>query len=254
MPRLKACGFEGVELWPQYLDQWGAERWAAALRANGMVCFQLCPYFNFVHGEEKIAVSRLILEEFLVAAQILECNKLRVFTGPPWGEGVVGAHEANESQWLAATAGLQEFCDRAPGVEFCLECHSGSLMEDALSTVRLIEGVNRSNLTVNLQLPLREEAWEKSLQILAPWTTHIHIHNWEDGLDQGKLTFLAEGAFDWRPVFDHLSKLNRTVCLSVEHGDHGGRHDPWETARRDGPWLCGMRRQGNLGPQAWATE
>lgn len=66
--------------------------------------------------------------------------------------------------------------------------------------------------------------------------------NWTRALGEGELTFLADGVFDWRPVVRHLSRHGRSVCLSVEHVDHGVRHDPWETARRDGPFLLTLKQ------------
>ncbi len=243
LPRLRAAGFEGIELWPNALQEWGVERWAAALKANDLRCFQLCPYFNFVQGAEKIAASRQILDEYLAAARILGCKRLRVFTGPPWGEGVVGAREATQAQWQAAIECLREFCDIAAleNVELCLECHEGSLMEDSPSTLRLLEAVKRPNLTVNLQLPLREEDWRVTLRALAPFTTHIHIHNWTQGLGKGDLTYLARGAFDWEPVLTYLLEKDRPICLSVEHPDHG--EGAWKTAEVDGPFLQALRRK-----------
>lgn len=238
LSRLRDCGFDGIELWPQALEQFGVERWARALRENGMRCLQLCPYFNFVAGPAKLEESRRILSYFLGAAAELECRRIRVFTGSPWGEGVVGARMATGEQWQAAIAGLREFCGVAPEIEFCLECHEGSLMEDSGSALRLLEAVALPNLTTNLQLPLLDEAWEKSVERLGSYTTHIHIHNWTQGLGVGDLTFLGEGTFNWPVVLDLLARNHaRSLCLSVEHPDHGGLADPWETARRDGETL-----------------
>jgi len=246
LPRLREYGFEGIELWPDALSKYGAEGWAKALRTVGLRCFQLCPYFNFMEGEPKLRETRRIFDEFLAAARVLDCTRLRAFTGPPWGNGVVGAREATEGQWRDAIHGLQEFCDLAAPerVEICLECHEGSLMEDSPSALRLIEAVGRPNLTTNLQLPLREEDWRASLEKLGRYTSHIHIHNWTGGMGVGELTYLSEGAFDWLPVVRYLVlDLGRSVCLSIEHASHGGRHDPWETARRDGPFLRELRRR-----------
>lgn len=245
--RLGELGFDGIELWPDGLQEWGVECWAAAFRATGGRCIQLCPYFDFMKGGEGIEKSRALLTEFLEAARVIGCTRLRVFTGPPWGEGVVGAREATERQWRDAIDTLRDFCDRAApqGIELCLECHEGSLMEDASSALRLIEGIARLNLTTNLQLPLRDEAWIVSLAALARTTTHVHIHNWTLGPGKGELTFLDEGAFDWEPVVRTLLAEGPAhvgaLALSVEHSDHGGRHDPWETARRDGIYLNRLR-------------
>jgi sugar phosphate isomerase/epimerase len=242
--RLRDFGFDGIELWPDRLKEVGTAGWAAALQASGLRALQLCPYFNFMGGEATLLRSREILTEFLQSARELNCSRLRVFTGPPWGEGVVGARQASDRQWQDAISGLREFCDRAAvdKVELCLECHEGSLMEDSPSTLRLLDAVNRPNLTTNLQLPLVGETWEQSMAALAATTTHIHIHNWTRALGDGDLTFLEEGAFDWAPVVRGLTDKRRdSLTLSVEHADHGQRDDPWETARRDGAYLGRLR-------------
>jgi sugar phosphate isomerase/epimerase len=244
LERLRDYGFDGIELWPDYLNERGAVAWAAALKATGMRALQLCPYFNFMGGEPTIARSREILAKFLTDARTMDCSRLRVFTGPPWGDGVVGAHEATPQQWEDAIQSLREFCDVAArqNVELCLECHEGSLMEDSPSTLRLLREVNRPNLTTNLQLPLVKEDWKFSIDSLAQTTTHIHIHNWTAGLNKGDMTFLEEGAFDWKPVVRSiLGKGRESLTLSVEHADHGQQHDPWETARRDGLYLNRLR-------------
>ena len=184
-----------------------------------------------------------MLDEYLLAASKMNCQRLRVFTGPPWGEGVIGAQQASESQWAAAIHSLTEFCDVAAkqGVELCLECHDGSLMENSLAALRLLNAVNRKNLTTNLQLPLVDEEWKVSLDALAKYTTHIHIHNWVGEMGKTPLTFIGSGTFDWTPVIRKVFAASGKLCLSVEHVTHGGRDDPWMVAERDGKYLNKLR-------------
>ncbi len=243
LERLRACGFEGIELWPRDLRRHGPAKWAAALAATGMRCFQLCPYFNFVHGAEKQRESRAILDEFLSAAQVLACTRLRAFTGPPWGEGVVGAAAATEEQWQSSISGLCEYCDVAgPDVEICLECHAGSLMENSAGALRILREVQRPNLTVNLQLPLLGEEVATSITALGRYTTHIHIHNWAAGFGIATYTYLSAPGCDWYPLLgDLVHRQGRSLCLSVEHADHG--EGPWKTAELDGPYLVELRRR-----------
>ncbi len=246
LSRLAGFGYDGFELWPDELANWSIDRWDAARRESRMRCVQLCPYFDFVHGPERIAQSRRSLDAYLQYARQLECTRIRVFTGPPWGEGVVGAAEATEDQWEACIEHLAQFCDVASvdGVELCLECHAGGLAENAPSTLRLLQSIARPNLTVNLQIPFDNEPWRTSLAALGQHTTHIHIHNWIGEPGASDFTFLGEGTFDWFPVVHHLvNDLRRDVCLSVEHAAHSGRHDPWETARRDATYLHTLRRR-----------
>jgi len=234
--RLASYGYEGIELWPDSLAAHPIGEWKDALAETGLRIFQLCPYFNFMEGQPKIDASRRILDEHLTIARETGCKRIRVFTGPPWGDGVVFAKDATGQQWADAIHGLTEFCDIAStdGVELCLECHEGSLMEDSPNTLRLIGAVDRPNLTVNLQIPFYAETWEYSVEQLGRHTTHLHIHNWTKGFGEGDITFLDSGAFDWQPVIDTLvKKYKRHVTLSLEHITHASKDDPWETAARD---------------------
>jgi sugar phosphate isomerase/epimerase len=245
LARLRASQFEGIELWPRWINAFGIDAWAAALQSHGMRCFQLCPYFDFVHGPEALAASREELERFLDYARIVGCTRLRAFTGPvPPNERAVGMHQADDAQWDAAIAGLREFCDRAAGqgVELCLECHEGMLMEGSEGALGLLHGADRPNLTTNLQIPLEDEDWQTTIDRLGKYTSHIHIHNWHGPMIMDNLTFLSDGEFDWQPVVRTLVReYGRRICLSIEHPRHNERDSSWETARRDGPFLAALR-------------
>ena len=158
---------------------------------------------------------------------------------------MIGPNQADEICWREASEGLAEYCDMAMknSTELCLECHDGSLMQDTTSTHRVINMVNRPNLTVNLQLPFLGEDPLSSAAALAPWTTHIHIHAYENGWS-GPFTWLSSDATAWEPVLRKIRTIsNRDICLSVEHPDHGLNHDSWDTLRRDGPWLHALRQR-----------
>ena len=243
--RLKEYGFEGVELWPRWIETFGADAWGEALRLTGMQCFQLCPYFDFVHGPEEIRQSRLELDRFLGYARTIGSRRLRVFTGPVPLDRAVDSRQAGPEQWQHAIAALQEYCDlaAADGVELCLECHEGMLMDTSEGALRLLKGVDRPNLTANLQIPLRDEDWRETVESLGPYTSHIHMHNWHGEWLMSNLTFISEGDFDWTPLLRLLTQQHhRRVCLSIEHPRHTGKDDSWETARRDGPYLNALRQ------------
>ena len=53
LARLKRYGFDGVEFWPVSLDKIEITALAEILRETGMACAQICPYFDFVHGQQQ---------------------------------------------------------------------------------------------------------------------------------------------------------------------------------------------------------
>lgn len=243
LPRFRDAGFAATEIWSQDLRRWGVPRWKRALAASGLRCVQLCPYLDVVHGPSAVEMGRWVVDAMLAAGEELGCRRIRVFTGPPWGRWTVGPAQADEQRWREAADGLADYCDTAArhATELCLECHDGSLMQDAVSARRLLDLVARPNLTVNLQLPFAGEDPLASAAALAPWTTHVHIHAYEQGWS-GPLTWLSAGTTPWEPVLRLLrAEGGRDLCLSVEHPDHGAGHDAWDTLRRDGPWLHGLR-------------
>lgn len=250
---VREAGLDGVELWPAALSQGGAAAWRDALDAESLKCLQLCPYFDFMGGLESIRRSAHELDEYLKAAQVLGTRKLRAFTGPAWGPNTVRASSATAEQWRDTIEGLRILCDSAGDqVELCLECHEDSLIEDSESVLRVLEGVDRPNLTVNLQLPLRDEDWFVSLDRLSKFTSHAHVHNWTGRPGSSDLTWLDAGTFDWEPVVETVVVYRgRDMCLSIEHADHGRGDNIWDTARRDGAYLRALRdRVLSTTPQA----
>jgi 3-dehydroshikimate dehydratase len=245
--RLKALGYDGIELWEQVIDQVGdTEALVAALRESGIACAQLCPYFNFVDGDAIYAATMVKARAYLDLAQQTGCTLIRVFTGKPWGEGVVGAYQATEAQWTSAIAGLQAICDMAKplGIRYALECHTGSLMEDTPSTLRLLQGVNRPNLLLNLQLPLADgrEPIDMSLANLGRYTCHMHAHNFS-ALIGGEQLPLAEGVIDYSDLLTRLMVMGFDGYVSIEHATYGGKRDPWVIAEGEARYLRALQQQ-----------
>jgi len=242
--RLRALGYEAVEFWDTSVQHFGVDALAAALHSAEIACAQLCPYFNFVDGPALWDESLSIADRYLSYATRLHAPLLRVFTGKPWGEGVVGPAQATPAQWTAAIDGLQRICDMAAprGITLALECHTGSLMEDSPNTLRLLNSVARENLVVNLQLPLADghEPLAVSIQELGRYTRHMHIHNYT-ALVGGILTTLADGVISYTQVIDDLLQQGFRGYLSIEHASHGGTRDPWEIAHIEASYLHQLR-------------
>jgi sugar phosphate isomerase/epimerase len=240
LSRLKALGYDGVEIWNQNLEPIDLPRLADWLREIGIACAQICPYFDFVHGQEKWDETMRTAETYIERSRLLGNPLVRVFTG-----GGVGPDNATEEQWNAAIAGLQRICDMAaPDVRLCLECHTGSLMEDVPNTLRLLRGVDRPNLGVNLQLPLKSghEPVDYSLEHLGRHTWHMHAHNYT-AIIGGEQRPLGEGVLDYQEILTRLIAQGFDGYISIEHANHEGKRDPWEIAAIEARYLTDLREE-----------
>lgn len=238
LKRLAACGYEAVEIWSHDLESRPLEETAEALKAAGLKCSQICPYFNFVHSMDDLQDSMDLGLKYIDYSRALGNPLIRVFTGPLQPEQRVSPEDATPEQWDAAIRGLALLCAEAEkhDVRFCLEVHPGTLAEDSHSTLRLINTVNSPSLVANPQIPLKDEDPWYSLGRLAGHVAHFHAHNWSDRLD-GKLTFLGEGIFDWESYLRTAVKDGFDGYVSIEHATAVGDGDPWKAAEVNGAYL-----------------
>jgi len=247
IPALKQLGYDGVEFWDGSLILMDIDRLADLMQSTGLNVSQLNPYFNFVDGQEMWDDTMRMAEKYIAWAVKLGAPLLRVFTGKPWGDKMVGAYKATPAQWDASILGLQRICDMAAphNVGLALECHMGSLMEDSLTTLRLLKGVSRPNLGVNIQLPLGhgEDIYD-SIENLGQYAVHMHTHNWDNWPAEKatKLVCIAEGKLDYHPVMRALRKKGFSGYVAVEHPDHCCGDDPWRTAEVDARYLTALRQ------------
>lgn len=249
LSRLVELGYDGVEFWDGLLKEvdrrWGIDYLTELLRRNGLACAQICPYFDFVGGPDAYAESIGVGERYIEWAIVLGRPLIRVLTGKLSEKEMVSSDRATAEQWDAAVRGIRHLCDLAAphGIRLALECHRGTLMDRSDSTLRLLTEVNRLNLGVNLQVPLEGEAPRYSLERLGRQTVHMHAHNWVMRSGRIQLTFLAEGALDYAQFLKRLLAFGFDGFVSIEHPDHLGRHDPWETAEVEARYLTALKRE-----------
>jgi sugar phosphate isomerase/epimerase len=240
--RLKKEGdWDGVEFWHNVVWDADKDRLKGYLDEVGMACVQLCPYFEFTEGDTAYQHTLELGREYIGISRRLGNPLLRVFTGH------VKDTEATPEQWQAAFTGLQILCDEAAeyGIRFCLEIGHG-LMFSSTSVLRLLEGVNRPNLGVNIQICLPGEDPWYTLEQLGPHAIHMHAHNWLGRVGGTELTWLDSGLLDYEEFLPKLLAYGYNGYISVEHVDHTGKHDPWVTASVDGRYLGALK--GKLNP------
>ncbi len=211
-----ACGagFDGVEPWgkPDHIQSdWDAEsveRSADEIKKRGLKVSQYGSYAN--------PTSAKFHDEMVDAIEIaegFETDKIRIWAG------TCGSAKASEDEWSKAIARLKEFADRtaANGMTLVLEMHVGYLTDTVQGNLRLLEGVDRSNLRLNYQ-PLYTDSWESVLDGLgqiATFVSTVHAQNYVD-VGSNERSLVSEGFVDYRTVVQVLRKAGFDGYLEVE--------------------------------------
>ena len=215
--RLDELGYDGVEVWAQGFEKGGLEGVQAALAPYSLEVISVNPYFDFTTSEDTYAESQKIADRYIEYARALDCHLVRAFTSKM--RSIPTSDDASPDQWERAIRGLTEICDRAApeGITLVLEVHygDGQLMDTSAATLRILEGVGRRNLTVNLQPLLRGETQLESAERLGPQVTHLHANAWKG--EWGNFTFMDEGDEDFEALLRAVRSHGFDGCVSIEH-------------------------------------
>lgn len=241
MEKLSQWGYDAVEFWPAAFDRYSCNDLVAMLSRTQLNCAQLSPSFDLTTGKAQLDGSLSNAVIWVERAAKLGCSLVRLLTGR------VGVERVSPEGWRMAVGAIRQMCDAAApyGVTFALETVRDSLAETSLSALRLLEEVDRENLKLNLQLPLKgEDLWD-SLRGLSKFAVHMHVHNWQvaprpevpRNLVTTQITFLDAGVIDYRRFLREALESGFEGYMSVEHGTHHGRHVWTDTALRDGRYM-----------------
>ncbi len=236
IPYLGRLGYDGVELWEQYLVAADLPWVRDITSAHHLEIVQICPYFDFTTSKNSWARSIDDAATFIEYAVELNCGFIRTYTGN------VGSADATKQQWVDCVEGLQTICDMGAvhSITFPLETHQvrhhgPNLTDTSPSTLRLLKDVGMENLTVNLQTPLIGETVMETVEQLGDRVNHLHAHNWIG--DWPNLTFLDAGDIDFRAFLAGLCEKGFDGYISIEHGNH---HPVEETAKHEIHYLRGL--------------
>lgn len=224
--RLAELGYDGLEFWQQYLDNVDIKWLKDLMDELKLETAQVCPYFNFTGTEEEWKESINLAKRYIGIALTLNCKRIRIFTGH------IAGSSATDIQWEMGIKGVRELCDLGleHNLDFILEMHYDSLMDTSDNALRLIEGVDRPNLKINLQVPIDGEDIFYSAQKLGKYTAHLHAHNWITRDGKINYTFLDSGEIDFERFIKTLQEEGFDGYISIEHALH---HPVWETAEHE---------------------
>ena len=217
LARLDELGYDGVEVWGQAFDAIGLDGVEKTLEPYRFEVASVNPYFDFTTSDDSYQESLRIADEYIGHARHLECTRIRTFTSKM--RSIETSVAAEPAQWERGINGLREVCDRAApyGIQAVMEVHfgDGQLYDTSDSTLRLLREVDRDNLTVNLQPPLRRETLQESAEKLGRYVTHLHAHNWEAGW--GNFRYLDEGDEDFEAFLRIVHGHGFDGYVSIEH-------------------------------------
>ena len=140
-------------------------------KTYGITCSSYGTYFRL--GRDSVSE----LPEYIRAAKILGTNILRLWCGTK-GSGQYTAEELSafyEECRAAARIAEQE------DVILCMECHNDTLTDWKEPALKLMQEVNSLAFRMYWQ-PNQHRTVEENFayaELLAPYTEHIHVFNWE---------------------------------------------------------------------------
>ncbi|HIE29729.1 TPA: sugar phosphate isomerase/epimerase [Candidatus Poribacteria bacterium] len=225
---------DGVEIWQQAFEAIGLKGVVEKIEPYSFEVAALNPYMDFTTSEESFSESVKLAETFLDYASALDCKRIRTFTSKMGSFKT--SDEAEPVHWERAIKGIQTVADMAAEKDILctMEVHAGDgqLYDTSEATLRILEGVDRKNVIVNLQPPLRGEDALDSARRLGAYVQHLHAHNWRGGW--GKFTYLDSGDVDFPKYLDILRGHGFDGYISIEHASY---RDTIEIARHEIPYL-----------------
>lgn len=173
-----------------------------------------------------------VFEKFLELAEILEVDLVRHHAGRPSVRDATEEDFKSAAKWLQSAADRAETYDKTVG----LEIHSHRLTETVESTLRLIELIDRDNVSVihdagNMFI-VDDDYGPSSVESLDDRLGHVHVKDLSRGVDQsapdtfnltterGEETFrrqlLGEGDVDHGPLFEALGDRGYDGFVTAE--------------------------------------
>lgn len=150
------------------------EEIAALQKEFGIACSSYGTYFRIgVNAAEE-------LHDYIRAARILGTNILRLWCGP---KGSADFTPEELEPFYALCRQLANIAENA-GVILCMECHGGTLTDAAAPAYALMQAVDSPAFRMYYQ-PCQYRSFEDNIayaKLLAPYTHHLHVFNWEGDL------------------------------------------------------------------------
>lgn len=227
LPKLRAAGYDGVEVWFRHVDgKSDAELAALRRRAEdlGIGLEVVAPYMWLTQTPELLAETFAVVDRAVGAARRLGAPKIRTFTDS--GPTGIGSDRATPEHWRTAVAALRRICGGAPDLRFVVETHGQTLADTPEATERLMREADLPNLRVNFQPSHRFDL--AAYHRLKPWIEHMHV---QGTTAEGEGTWLEAGVLDMGRLIAEIARDGYAHSLSVEYCFPGATWERVASAR-----------------------
>lgn len=199
------AGLDGIEWGTDTHLTHDAEARTASLlcRSRGLRVLSLGSYYRLG--------SFTGFDVVLSRARAAGAPRIRVWAGGK------GSSEASRDDWSAVIRDAQRVSDLAEvaGIQIALEYHGGTLTDSTISTLRLLDRIDRQNVGTYWQPPagMDDRTALASFQELGPFVAGVHCFSWRPATERRPL---ADRLGLWQSVANAASDLGRPLDFMLE--------------------------------------
>jgi D-psicose/D-tagatose/L-ribulose 3-epimerase len=220
-PKIKAMGFDAVEIPVEYPELINGKEVRKALDANGLspiVCAAFGPTRDLTH--EDPSVHKNCIDYVIQCFELCNAWDAKFVAGPMYscvGKARMIPQEQRKAEWERAVTNLRKVCTIADdyGVQIALEPlnrFETDLVNTAEDVVRLVRDINHPAAKILLDgfhMSIEERDFEKAIVAAGDHLMHVQVSENYRGVP-------GTGQTPWQSFRNGLDKINYKGCVSIE--------------------------------------
>jgi D-psicose/D-tagatose/L-ribulose 3-epimerase len=220
-PKIKAMGFDAVEIPVEYPELIDAREVRKALDANGLspiVCAAFGPTRDLTHDDP--SVHKNCIDYVIQCFELCNAWDAKFVAGPMYssvGKARMIPQEQRKIEWDRAVNNLQRVCKIADdyGTQIALEPlnrFETDLVNTAEDVVRLVRDINHPAAKILLDgfhMSIEERDFEKAIVTAGEHLIHVQVSENYRGIP-------GTGQTPWQSFRKGLEKINYKGCVSIE--------------------------------------
>lgn len=172
------AGFDGIEIWwPHILEPDSALKWKTALKETYLKPTMISIDSALTSTEDLYLKTKKNFQKAIQSAVEIECDLIRIFTGPP------GSRLASNQHWDLFYSRLTELCNLAErdNKRIAIETHPNTLLDNPETVKKFLNEFNSKTAGLNLDV---YHMWQSGMEVesllvddFLSRTFHMHLKN-----------------------------------------------------------------------------